>query len=232
MYRDTHPKLLAGLLAGAVVAELAAFAALGSLFDYPDILDRPAAEVLALFRSREREVSTWFLVLAGAAACLAPVAILAGRLAPGRAMRVAVPVGIGAAGVQVIGLVRWPLLVPGFAARAADPANRPGALADYELAHAVLGGAVGETLGYLLTATWTLLVLRALHRRLAGPWFTALGGGAAILVGLGVLAPFHVPGADTANLVGYVAWSVWLLALAVLVVGDREATPADASRLP
>ena len=43
-----------------------------------------------------------------------------------RAMRVAVPVGIAAAVVQVIGLSRWPLLVPGFAADAAsaDPGGR------------------------------------------------------------------------------------------------------------
>jgi len=35
-------------------------------------------------------------------------------------MRVAVPVGIAAAVVQVIGLARWPLLVPGFATDAAS----------------------------------------------------------------------------------------------------------------
>ena len=33
-----------------------------------------------------------------------------------RAMRIAVPVGIAAAVVQVIGLLRWPILVPGYAA--------------------------------------------------------------------------------------------------------------------
>ena len=81
-------------------------------------------------------------------------------------MKIAVPVGIAAAAVQVIGLARWPLLVPGFAADASssDPTVAAGARDTFLLAHRVLGTVVGETFGYLLTAAWTLLVLVALGR--------------------------------------------------------------------
>ncbi len=87
----------------------------------------------------------------------------------------------------------------------------------FDTVHTVLGTVVGETFGYLLTATWTVLIISALGRRLAGPWFSLLGYGAAALIAIGVLVPLDVPGADFANFVGYIFWSVWMLALATLI---------------
>src|SRR4051812_36574302 len=109
----------AGLLvAGAVLADLA-FAMLGSVFDYPDVLRRPTEEILALYREDQAAVTLWFAVLALSAGLLAPLAVAVGRLVQHPAMRIAVPVGIAAAAVQLIGLSRWFLLVPGYAADAA-----------------------------------------------------------------------------------------------------------------
>ena len=83
---------------------------------------------------------------------------------------------------------------------------------------------IGETLGYLLTATWTLLVVVALARRYAGRWFQALGAVSAALVLAGVLSPLGLPVIDTANFAGYVLWSVWLIAFGVVIlVHDRRA---------
>ena len=105
--------------------------------------------------------------MALSSALFAPIAIGVGRLSDHRAMRIAVPVGIAAAVVQVIGLSRWPLLVPGYAADAAsgDPAVADAAMQSFVTAHHILGNLIGETFGYLFTAAWTLLVLRALDRR-------------------------------------------------------------------
>jgi hypothetical protein len=130
-----------------------------------------------------------------------------------------VPVGIAAAIVQVIGLARWPLLVPGFAADAAssDPAVAAGARDSFLLAHRVLGTVVGETFGYLLTAAWTLLVLVALGRGIPR-WFTALGAVSAVLILSGVLTPLHLPIVDNANFIGYILWSVWLVVFAILIL--------------
>jgi hypothetical protein len=55
----------------------------------------------------------------------------------------------------------------------------------------------------------------------AGRWFPALGGAAAVLIAAGVLSPLHVPSVDLANFVGYVLWSVWLVAFALLVLRRR-----------
>jgi hypothetical protein len=219
------------LMAAAAVLTNAAFTILGSVFDYPDVLKEPTAQVLTDFHARQGPVSFWFAVMALSAALFAPIAVRVGRLSPHAAMRWAVPAGIAAAVVQVIGLSRWPLLVPGFAADAlsTDPRTAENGRHAFETAHFILGNLVGETLGYVFTAAWTLLVLVALHRRLAGRWFTALGGISAVLIAAGVLSPAGLPLIDTANFVGYILWTAWLIAFAALLVVRRHRADATAS---
>jgi hypothetical protein len=222
-------KTTAILLLTAAVLTNAAFTVLGSVFNYPDVLKEPTSEILASFREHQGAVMFWFTVMAISSALFAPIAIGVGRLSTHRAMRAAVPVGIAAAVVQVIGLSRWPLLVPGFAedASSTDPATASQAQDAFETAHRVLGNIIGESFGYLFTAAWTLLVLVALHRTLAGRWFTILGAGSALLILTGLLSPLDLPLVDTANFAGYVLWSLWLIAFGVLLL--RRPRPGGAS---
>jgi hypothetical protein len=219
-------KLTATLLILAAVLANVGFTALGSIFNYPDVLDEPVGKVLASFRDSQDAVSSWFLVLALSAALLAPIAIGVGRLSGQKAMRVAVPVGITAAIVQVVGLLRWPLLVPGYASDAAssNPALAHDARDTFTTVNNVLGTAIGETLGYALTSTWTVLVVVALGRRYAGRWFQVLGVTSAVLVFAGVFSPLGVPVIDTANFFGYILWSVWLVALGVVILIHERRT--------
>ena len=213
----TARRTAALMVAAAVLLNLA-FTGLGMAFDYPEVLKHPPADALAAFRASQGVVSVWFLLLALGAALLAPVAVGVGRLSTHRTMRFAVGVGIAAATVQVVGLLRWPLLVPGWAADNDVDA--------FSTANQVLGNLVGETFGYLLTAAWTGPVLVALGARLAGRLFVALGGVAAILILVGVFSPLALPVIDFANFVGYVLWSVWLLIFAAVLVrrGVRQPT--------
>jgi hypothetical protein len=227
-----NSKLTASLLILAAVLANVAFTALGSVFNYPDVLDEPAGKVLAAFRENQGAVSGWFSVLALSAALLAPIAMGVGRLSSTRAMRIAVPVGVAAAVVQVIGLLRWPILVPGYASDAAS--SNTGVAASgrdsFATASDILGTALGETVGYLLTAVWTALVIAALGRQYAGRWFQVLGALSALLVLVGVVSPLGLPVIDTANFVGYVLWSVWLIALAVVIfVHERRAATSPTS---
>lgn len=223
----THRIVAAGLLIAGVVAANAAFIGLGSTFEYPDILQQPAGEIIARFDETRSSTMAWFVMLAAGAALLGPAAVLLARLGRGRAGRWSAFVGVGAALVQVVGLSRWFLLVPGYADRATDPtaslAARAHAVADFESANRVLGTVVGETLGYTLTAIWTILLLAAIVPATLR-WFRAWGVASAGLIFSGVLVPLDVPGADTANFAGYVLWSLWLVALAVRVVQNRIAT--------
>jgi hypothetical protein len=59
---------------------------------------------------------------------------------------------------------------------------------------------------------------------------TALGGVSAVLILAGVLSPLHVPGVDMANFIGYVLWSLWLVAFAVLLL--RRRVPAASANVP
>ena len=203
-------KLTAVLLILAAVLANLAFTALGSIFNYPDVLDEPAGRVLASFREHEGAVSAWFAVLALSAALFAPIAIGVGRLSSARAMRYAVGVGIAAAVVQVIGLDALAAARAGLRLRRdeRDPAVAADARDAFTSASDLLGTAIGETLGYLLTAVWTVLVIAALGRGFAGRWFAVLGGVSAALVFAGVFAPLGVELLDTANFVGYVLWSI------------------------
>jgi hypothetical protein len=213
-------KVTAAVMIATAIGTNAAFTVLGTVFNYPDILKEPVDDILASFRASQAAVTGWFTVMAVSAALFALIAVGVGRLSTRRAMRVAVPVGIAAAVVQVIGLLRWPLLVPGYAAGAAstDPATAAAARDSFTMAHRILGQLIGETFGYLLTAGWTLLVLAALGRSIAGRWFTLLGAISAVLILAGVLSPLNVPILDTANFIGYVLWSIWLLVFAVLLI--------------
>jgi len=215
------------LLVGAAVAANIAFVGLGSSFDYPDILQDPARHILELFDDNRATTMAWFGVLAVSAALLAPGAILLARLGQGRAATWSARVGVAAAIVQVIGLSRWFVLVPDYADRALDPSSSPSeqadAVSDFETTHDVLGTAIGETLGYTLTALWIILVIAAFP---SGPrWFGVWGTISAALIFVGVLVPLDVPGADAANFIGYVLWSLWLVALATLLIRARL-TPA------
>lgn len=220
----------AALMISAAVLVNVAFTGLGMVFDYPDVLKHPAAEVLASFRAEQGAVSAWFLVLAVGAALLAPVAVGVGRLSAAPAMRWAVRAGIAAAVVQVVGLLRWPLLVPGWAATdaAGDPVAAAAARGAFETANRVLGNLVGETGGYLLTAAWTALVLAALGTAFAGRLFVAVGAVAAALILVGVASPLDLPLVDLANFIGYVLWSGWLVAFAVVLLRARRCRDVDA----
>ena len=65
-------KLTAVALIAAALLTNAGFTALGSIFNYPDVLKEPTGEVLHRFREHQSSVSMWFVVLAVSAACSRP----------------------------------------------------------------------------------------------------------------------------------------------------------------
>ena len=214
-------QLAGASLALASVLAIAGFTVLGSVFAYPQILEEPTSEILALFREHKAAVVTWFLVLVVGAAMMAPAGLFLGRLAGGALGRWIAGVGIAAATVQVIGLQRWVTLVPGLSQDALDPTRRAAAEDRFELLHTVLGKVIGETFGYALTATFTVLVVVALSRTIMPRWMALIGYVAAGLIATGVLIPV-VEVASLSNFAGYVAWCVWLLGVAVLLFARSE----------
>jgi hypothetical protein len=117
--------------------------------------------------------------------------------------------------VQAIGLSRWLLFVPGISDDVLDPARTAAAHERFELLHTWLGTVLGETIGYALTAAFTVLVSATVVRALAPRWMVWLGYASAALIATGVLVPLGVHLATLTNFAGYVGWCLWLLALSV-----------------
>jgi Domain of unknown function (DUF4386) len=212
---QTTRRLAAVAMAAAALLAIAGFTALGSVFDYPKILKAPTAEILASYRENQAAVTGWFLVLVISAALLAPVGVLLGRIAGGKLGRWIAGFGVAAATVQVIGLSRWVLFVPGISDDATVPSRTADAHHTFELLHTWLGEVLGETIGYALTATFTVLVAFAVTRNMAPRWMTAVGYGSAALIATGVVIPLGVEAASMTNFVGYVAWCLWLVGMAI-----------------
>src|ERR687892_696438 len=152
-------------------------------FDYPDILRGPTAEVLERFAAGgSRLILTWW-GFAMTAVLLAPAAVLVSQTlgdANPAVLSLATTVGVLAALVQFLGLIRWPFAVPHLAREMADPASSAGKRETVEVIfqtlNRYLGVAVGEHLGYLFTGVWTGLVGAAvLQSEVLPPAFGVIG---------------------------------------------------------
>ena len=218
------------LLIALPLAFNAAFAALAKKFDYPDILRRPTDEVLRRFRSEGPGLVLLWWAFAVTAVLLAPLAALVPAALAGAdstLLSVGAVVGVLAASVQFLGLIRWPFLVP-YLARAAEdaPPDRQAAIdIVFQSFNRYLGIAVGEHLGYLLTGAWTAFLGAAMLQSPEVPFWLGVAG-----IGIGLtlaLCSFEFVGrfepsgwklAAAVTPIAYIVWSVWLVATGVLLL--------------
>ncbi len=208
---------VAGLLLIAVpLAFNAAFAALAVRFDYPDVLRHPTREVLAKFRAGGTSLQLLWWGFALTAVLLAPLVVLFAAALPEAdpaLLSVATTLGVLAAAVQFLGLMRWPFLVP-FLARAEESEAVD---LVFEAFNRYLGVAVGEHLGYLLTGAWTTLAGVALlgtHATLGVVGIVI--GPALMLCSLEFVGREHGwKVAERLTPPTYVAWSLWLIATGI-----------------
>ena len=213
---------LAGLMLIIVpIAFNGAFAALASRFDYPDVLRHPTSEVLARFRAGGNAlVLLWWGFALTAVAMVPLVVLLSSALADANATLVSLTtwVGVLAALVQFLGLIRWPFLVPYLAQVEADEQ-----VVDvvFQAFHRDLGVAVGEHLGYLFTGAWTTLAGVALVQSAAVPgWLGVVGiaiGPVLAACSLEFVGRGWKP-AERLTPIAYIAWSLWLVATGVALI--------------
>lgn len=223
------------LLIALPIAFNLAFFELGRAFDYPGILREPTPVILTRFAAGGSGlVMRWWLFMLLALALL-PLAVLVGVVlesAPGALVPIGIVVGAAAAIVQVIGLIRWPFVVPELARRYAAAEEGPAGdvtRATIEVAfatiHRLLGVGIGEHLGYLLTGVWTVLVGASMLQVAIMPaWLGAIGlvvGGALMVGSLEFVGRNEEHGwafAEKLVPIAYIAWSVWLIAFGVLLL--------------
>jgi len=187
-------------------------------FDYPGILREPAGEVLRRFAAGGPSLVLLWYGFALTPALFIPAAILLRRAFPATTplLDLAVPLGVLAGFTQVLGLIRWPFLVPDLARTFLDPAaseaTQAAALTVFAAFHQYAGVAIGEHLGYLFTGTWTLVIAGAmLNAPVFRPWLGWVGIGSALGILVGLLEPAGIAFAGTINAVAYLVWSLWLI---------------------
>jgi hypothetical protein len=203
----------------------AAFARLAATFDYPDVLRQETSAVLARFRDGGTGlVLTWWAFAMTALAMVPLVVLLSHELgdADPALVSLATTVGVLAAAVQFLGLVRWPFLVPYLARADAEGENVD---VIFQAFNRYLGVAVGEHLGYLLTGAWTTLAGVAITQSEAAPgWLGVVGiviGPVLMLCSLEFVGAHERDGwklAEKLTPLAYVAWSLWLIATGVALV--------------
>ncbi len=214
------------------VAFNTAFGMLAARFDYPDILRRPTDEVLARFRAGGSGLVLLWWGFAMTAVLFAPLVVLLSQAvadADPTLLAVATTVGVLAAVVQFLGLIRWPFVVPYLAREAADPdappARKEAVEVVFQSLNRYLGVGVGEHLGYALTGAWSVLAGVALTQTAEVPsWLGVPGiaaGAALMLCSLEFVGSHEPTGwklAETLTPVTYVVWSVWLAATGVALI--------------
>ena len=223
---ETTSTVIAGVLLIAVpIAFNAAFAALAAKFDYPNILRKPTAEVLAKFSAGGSSLVLLWWGFAMTAALLTPLAILVSVSLEGAAPAIlfaAAAVGVVASVVQFLGLIRWPFLVPYLARESQEPETTPARREAIDIVfqsfNRYLGVAVGEHLGFLFTGTWTALTgVAILQSSNVNGWVGVAGiiiGITLALCSLEFVGPFETKGwkpAAVATPFVYIVWSLWLI---------------------
>jgi hypothetical protein len=194
-------------------------------FEYDDILRQPPAYVLAkLHEGGAGLILTWF-AFALCALLFAPVAAVLPRLlaaGPSPWWRAAAALGVASAVLQCVGLLRWVFVVPVLAAAHADPAasamTREAVIMVYRAVHQYGGVALGEQMGQLLLAAWTLAVGLAILRGHAVPRWLAWPGLATVplwLLAQTELLATTIPGLPViaAAPAAFILWEVWILML-------------------
>lgn len=211
------------------IAYNVAFTMLARSFDYPDILRRPTNEVLERFAAGGNGLLLTWWAFAMSAVLLAPLAVLLsaslGEANP-TLLSLATAMGLLAALVQFLGLIRWPFAVPHLAREMANPtssANKKEAVdVTFQTLNRYLGVAVGEHLGFMFTGVWAALVGAAiLDSDVLHPVFgvVALVLAPLFLIGsMEFVGPNEQKGwkhAATIATVAYIGLSVWLLGMGI-----------------
>ncbi|MGH2539208.1 MAG: DUF4386 domain-containing protein [Actinomycetota bacterium] len=207
-----------------------AFAMLASRFDYPAVLREPAGTILERFRAGGDGLVWLWWAFAASGLLLVPAVVLLSATATdgGALVSVATVIGVLAALVQLLGLLRWSYLVP-WLARAHGSASTTQERATFEVTfeafHRFLGVGVGEHLGYLFTGLWTGLIGIAIALDGIVPvwlgWIGVVIGSGLVVGSTEFLGSNEERGwklAGDAVPILYIAWSLWLVALGIALV--------------
>jgi hypothetical protein len=217
-------------LLAAAFGFVAVFAYLAARFDYPDVLDAPAAAALpALLAMGATGRAVWGLY-GLLPLLLIPAAVGARRALRGSdedGMRLAMLLAVVAATAMMLGLLRWPS-IQWELARAyaqAGPDGRPVIAAIFDGLNRYQGNNHGEFAGELCLNAFFLLSARAMWRGKVGPRWVAVFGLATGTLG-GIAMWRNVTGlVAPAAALNNVALPLWMIVFGVTLMARPISGP-------
>jgi hypothetical protein len=232
-YVAAHRGSAIAILAHVVVL-FTGFTVLGIVFDFPDVLRRPAVDRLTLYTAHQPiiQATYWFLAMTG----LTQIAITGFLFRTFRdrdraTLLFALIFGCLCGLLQAMGFIRWAVLIPYLGAELStggDSATMAQSITLLEGSfNRYAGMALGEHLANICLGLWTLLTgVALLQERLAD---RRLGWSGIVLgVVAGLLAAEQLGIAPTFFAVivdfGFPAWAVWLLVLATSLLKTSPET--------
>lgn len=236
-----YSKAFGLLLVAYAVANLVATIVLVTVFGWPDVLRDPAAEVLPRYLADVTAINGAYYLFLATSIVLIPIAMGLRRiLDPDNrtALEITAMFGILTGVFQLLGWVRWPFTIDHLAslwAAAPDAATRTALEAAYEASNYYAGVAVGEHLGFLFQAVWTVGVGIALLRSPLFPrWIGWIGIVSGTLFEIGDFGAFllrDTAAADGLALVFAPAYAVALVWVGVIGVRLLRVRQPDDARL-
>lgn len=203
-----------------------------SEFGYDDILRAPPLEILQKFHDGgDRLIWIWF-AFAISALMFIPVAVGLGKVASKSDSSTSVLniLAISSALVQAIGLLRWVFVVPLLAGTTTNPASseaaKTSAIQLFQAFHQFGGVLLGEFIGQLLLAIWTLLIaIRLYHSRVLPRIMAYMGAITLPLWVLGMSEHLHTVMPNLTVIAttpaAFMLWEAWLLICAVMLLRKR-----------
>jgi hypothetical protein len=203
-------------------------------FDYPDILRKPAGEILERFAAGGSSLIWTWLAFAWVGLLILIGILLLPKALEDKSPASQLALFFGAVGafVQMVGLLRWPFVVSVLARLYTDPqasvATKEAVAAVFQAVHQYGGVVLGEHIGQLFTILWIVMLSLSLLKKESFPrWFPIMGFAASIVYALaqGELLGTAMPGFptwDAAGLVGSLMWLAWMIALGIILLRKNK----------
>lgn len=200
-------------------------------FEYPNILRQPADVILRRYAEGGLALtSIWYLFAISILPLLAGITLLPAVASTARPqwLKAATPLGVASAVLQMLGLLRWVVLVPLLAKAYMEPsatsAQREAIEVAFLVQHQLFGVLMGEHLGQMLLALWTagvVLSLAAGTRLQQVQRWMGLCASVLFLIGSAESLASVFPALSALAVVPAIAfllWSVWCGLLGWLVL--------------
>lgn len=223
------------LILGAILVNIP-YTLLITTFDYPDILRAPTADILTKFAAGgPKLIWTWLAFAWVGLPILLGILLLPHAIADNKATALSRLSGnlawfFGATGAiaQMLGLLRWPFVVPvlarAYTAPQATEATREAVAAAFQVVHQYGGVVLGEHVGQIFTILWMILLSYSMLGQRTQPrwlsWTGFLAAGIYTLAQGELLATVvpDFPNWEMAGLIGSLAWLGWLIALGIVLL--------------